>query len=1545
MNFFCKRFLLICCFIVILGNVSAVANDLFFIESVAYKGLSWDLRGDHLSAERKGGKIFLNTENNHADRYIKIIPHATQPEFVFFQPQHSFLVADITMGVSTPGAELQLWDHGNKNTAQMFKMIPVSGLADTYFIQNASSGLYLTAHGKTKPITQENYQASDAQKWHFKKVDGATMAPPSSGYMYSLENVMSKKFIDIPGGAPNQERQYAKLQLWDMDDQPDRYVELFGVDNNYFIVHPLHSTEVWDVENGSTATGAAVRLWPQNNTPAQQFKFEYAGEPLTYYIKNRNSGKYIDASRSNVANNGCPINIYPLNNISRDAHNRDNQKWRLHIYDKWQLPPKDQAFYVKSAYINKYWDLGGDGAETNQNGKQLQIWDLDNGGDRKYKIIPSGYYSWVYLQVQNGNRHIDIKGGSTEEGASLHLWDPHGGNSQRFAVQFTSPTTFVLRTNNWKAADIRGGGSNDWKKNGADLIQYPVHFHANQQFQLLYADGPNKGKLYHFPELNEKLIFYTGYNLNKEQEKRLKGNNGRGYTYFPDVDGDLILAIYSGAKPTGGYGVRVQKVVEVGGKIEVYVEETSPKPGQIVTQAFTHPRTVVKVSTTNENIVIKNVNGGSYNYFLPITYTPGLYFIESVAYQGLFWDLRGVHFGAERKGGKIQLYSKDNGADRFIKIIPHETQPDFVWFQPQHSYLVADFADGTTVSGAELQLQEQTKYDSAQMFKLIEVIDEHNTYYIQNAKSGLYLTAHGKGQPITQEEYQASNQQKWHLNKTGGATMAPPSADYVYAMENVMARKFIDIPGAAPYQERNGAKLQLWGMDYFPDRYVELYLTGVDGYFNIHPLHSTEVWDVEGGQKANGTNLQLWSQNNTPAQQFKFEYAGEPMTYYIKDRNSGKYLDASRSNVGSDGCPIRIYPLSDIRQNEHNRDNQKWRLYMYKKWQMPSKDQKFYIKSAYIDKYWDLNGKFNKVDTYGLNFQMWDWDDYGDRKFRIIPSGFHSWVNLEVQMGNKPGVYGPYVDIESSSKKSSAALEINVYKQDSESQRFAVQFTSPTTFVLRTNNWKAADINGGSSNDWKKNGADLIQYPVHFHANQQFQLVYADGPNKGKVHHFEQLNFGPVKERSIANEEFSIRAERRDHDIKLTWTANMSDIRGFKIYRSNTIHGEKVLLNDQLISEYFYLDSTVEGTMPYYYYWIQAIRRDGKASVMSQPVSIMSTKTAYWISFLSPKNDNTSDKGIWRINSDGTELNLFKYVDEGSIEGLAYTTGGGRGAFTVKNSINYYSVYTMNSDGTNCNKVRFFDWDRDFATSSSMINVLNNFSYIVKDDMTFPTEEIPNRTGRLCRIDIFQGTNQWDHIGWFASVKSPVAFDIFGDEIYFIHKENTNYSLKKYRAENVSVIDSNTTNKTPVVSRDGEKIYYLDYHGNTRTAGIFALNNSQQTTYNYQSSKVSLTSPNQQCYSLALSADDRKIAYIAVENSVGYLYMMNVDGTGKTKLADHVSIDDAPAWLPNSTGIVYLKKAERGYTLCLYSFEHNLSFELAKTASAEFEVIRMLSVQ
>ncbi len=58
---------------------------------------------------------------------------------------------------------------------------------------------------------------------------------------------------------------------------------------------------------------------------------------------------------------------------------------------------------------------------------------------------------------------------------------------------------------------------------------------------------------------------------------------------------------------TGGYEIKVNKVVEEKNNILVYIEEISPDPQDIVTQALTSPYHIIKIERTEKDIIFKTI--------------------------------------------------------------------------------------------------------------------------------------------------------------------------------------------------------------------------------------------------------------------------------------------------------------------------------------------------------------------------------------------------------------------------------------------------------------------------------------------------------------------------------------------------------------------------------------------------------------------------------------------------------------------------------------------------------------------------------------------------------------------------------------------------------------------------------------------------------------------------------------------------------------------------------------------------------------------------
>ena len=65
-----------------------------------------------------------------------------------------------------------------------------------------------------------------------------------------------------------------------------------------------------------------------------------------------------------------------------------------------------------------------------------------------------------------------------------------------------------------------------------------------------------------------------------------------------DFSKEVVIACFSGAKSTGGHGIKVEKITRKEGEYQVFVTRTSPGKGCMVTEAFTYPYAIVAVPGT-----------------------------------------------------------------------------------------------------------------------------------------------------------------------------------------------------------------------------------------------------------------------------------------------------------------------------------------------------------------------------------------------------------------------------------------------------------------------------------------------------------------------------------------------------------------------------------------------------------------------------------------------------------------------------------------------------------------------------------------------------------------------------------------------------------------------------------------------------------------------------------------------------------------------------------------------------------------------------------
>lgn len=272
-------------------------------------------------------------------------------------------VVDVTSGSLSAGANIQLW-RSNNTAAQKFKFVyHGKGL---YSIQGSASGKNLdVAHGSTSPganVWQYNTNYTLAQLWYVVK----------KGSGYQIISAKSGLAMEVEGGktAPGTNICIAKnngsaKQVFTFKNPP------LLSNGTYVFQSAILSPFVLDIEQGSTAARANVRLWRSNGTPAQQFNVEHIGGGV-YTIQNVKSGKYLDVANGSTSPGG---NVWQYNYNGTPA-----QQWRAEL-------GANGSYVFKNVKSGLALDVSGGVARR---GTNVQQWS-PNG------LTPQGFY------LKNGN--------------------------------------------------------------------------------------------------------------------------------------------------------------------------------------------------------------------------------------------------------------------------------------------------------------------------------------------------------------------------------------------------------------------------------------------------------------------------------------------------------------------------------------------------------------------------------------------------------------------------------------------------------------------------------------------------------------------------------------------------------------------------------------------------------------------------------------------------------------------------------------------------------------------------------------------------------------------------------------------------------------------------------------------------------------------------------------------------------------------------------------------------------------------------------------
>jgi hypothetical protein len=263
------------------------------------------------------------------------------------------------------------------------------------------------------------------------------------------------------------------------------------------------------------------------------------------------------------------------------------------------------------------------------------------------------------------------------------------------------------------------------------------------------------------------------------------------------------------------------------------------------------------------------------------TVEDGAYSIASKLDETKVVDIDG---GSTSNGGNAQIYVDNQTPSQLFNI--KYVSEGYYTVSPQCSDKMLDVAGGGTADGTNVQ-QYSANQTESQLWKLK---DQGNGYWaFVSAKSGKVLDVSGGS---TQNR---TNLQTWTYNGTDSQSfkLVKRFVEGIYRIGVAgNSRLAVDISGSVKTDGGN-AQVYTWN-----NSYAQEYLVRYDGAgaYTLTCLASAKVLDVAGGSSSNGANVQQYTANGSSAQRWYLRQQTDG-TYKVISERSGKCMDVAGGSL------------------------------------------------------------------------------------------------------------------------------------------------------------------------------------------------------------------------------------------------------------------------------------------------------------------------------------------------------------------------------------------------------------------------------------------------------------------------------------------------------------------------------------------------------------------------------------------------------------------------------------------------------------------------
>ena len=168
----------------------------------------------------------------------------------------------------------------------------------------------------------------------------------------------------------------------------------------------------------------------------------------------------------------------------------------------------------------------------------------------------------------------------------------------------------IITACNNKAANNQGSPSASSSNNASeDSIVVPVASETTEPSDTSYEPDPTSSAL---PEKGTAGDYECRI-IGKDEYRTTQVERGYYIDVLEQEGSPYYIVICAGEKNTGGYDIEIVSVDCQDGKLTITVKETSPAPGDMVTQAFEYPCCILELDKMPAALNIVNTDGVAFN--------------------------------------------------------------------------------------------------------------------------------------------------------------------------------------------------------------------------------------------------------------------------------------------------------------------------------------------------------------------------------------------------------------------------------------------------------------------------------------------------------------------------------------------------------------------------------------------------------------------------------------------------------------------------------------------------------------------------------------------------------------------------------------------------------------------------------------------------------------------------------------------------------------------------------------------------------------------